>query len=616
MPKTKSAETAAEELSPRAQKIAVGCVGLFALPFAAGGVAAAWMIAASLWSAAVMRDWVETPARLLESDFKQSSDSDGGSTGRATARYEYSFAGQRYESKRVAVDEGSDNIGAYHRDRAAELQAALESGGEFRCYVNPDEPSEAVLFRDLRWGLQAFKAMFALMFGGVGFGILAAIVFGGKKVKERNERQAAEPGRPWLWRDDWAAGLIRPSAAGRRFVTAFALFWNLVSWPVFLLAANTGQMQDRRGVWVAALFPLVGTGLAAWCGYQWLVRLRWGVPRLEMASVPGVLGGTLAGVVHVDRPVRPRDGFALRLACVRSVTEGSGKHRTTREDVVWEQEKRIARDLSGGVGDRTAIPVQFWIPLDLPNSSADDVTWRLEARAETAGVDFAADFELPVYRTEASRADAPEPDAEDDAALAPYEVPPDFATSVRRMGARLERDAPGGRTLLFPLTRNWEMSLFLLVFTVVWTAVTVALFASQAPRVIAWIFAFFDALIVLMTVTTCFRRTRLSFGADGVTSDTRLMGFGRPRSFRPEEIRSLAVDRSGTTFGSRAYRQVTLQSVSGGQRVLVSEIAREADAQALAEEIRRAVGLSESRTQEGRQRMSLEGELPPDLAGR
>ena len=614
----KNSKKSSDEPSPTGQKVAAGCVALFGLPFAAGGLLALWLIAASLSNGVRMQSWVETPATILEAKFDAETDSDGATTGRAKARYQYTFAGRKYEATRVAVDQGADNVGKYQEQRAAELEEILKNkAGKFRCFVNPNDSSEAVLFREVRWGLQAFKAMFAVAFGGVGFGILAAVLFGVGKSKKQNKIKEANPDKPWLWREDWAAGRIRSSAKMLWLATGFAGLWNAISWPLLLLFATQEHIPDRRVFLVVGLFPLVGVGLAAWAGYQWLQRLRWGVSELELAAVPGVLGGALGGVIHVPRSVTPIDGYSLRLACLRTVTEGSGDNRSSREDVVWEREKKIVRDLSGGAGGRTAIPVQFLIPYDLPDSSEENVCWRLKASAETVGVDYSAEFEVPVYKTSASSRKQAADNAESDA-LAPYEAAPDLATAARRMGAIIERDVPGGRTLLFPMTRNLGMSSFLVIFTVVWTAIGVAFLASKAPRIVGWGILAFDLMLVPMTIATCFRRTRISFGLDGLTIDSRVLGFGQPRLFSPGEIERITVERSGTTSGSTTYQKIVLRARTGKDDTVVSEIAHAADAELLAREMREGLGLSpaglsEKRTATGSERISLDAELPPDL---
>src|SRR5437868_6654694 len=56
-----------------------------------------------------------------------------------------------------------------------------------------------------------FLIVFALVFGGVGFGLLIGVFFGSKFKKRRTALQIAHPEEPWLWRKDWASGRIAAS---------------------------------------------------------------------------------------------------------------------------------------------------------------------------------------------------------------------------------------------------------------------------------------------------------------------------------------------------------------------------------------------------------------------
>jgi hypothetical protein len=94
----------------------------------------------------------------------------------------------------------------------------------------------------------------------------------------------------------------------------------------------------------------------------------------------------------------------IRLRCVRRQCTGSGKHRKTSETTLWEDKRRIPGAIRSGEGVR--IPVAIPIPQDASptdaRDSSDRVLWRLEVRSETPGVDFLAQFEVPVFRTEES----------------------------------------------------------------------------------------------------------------------------------------------------------------------------------------------------------------------
>ncbi|MGE0354646.1 MAG: hypothetical protein AB7Q69_15625, partial [Gemmatimonadales bacterium] len=75
-------------------------------------------------------------------------------------------------------------------------------------------------------------AIFALAFGGVGFGMLAALLAGRRRLRRYLARREENPGEPWRWREDWASGRITDSnRSGMIFAWVFAGFWNLIALP-------------------------------------------------------------------------------------------------------------------------------------------------------------------------------------------------------------------------------------------------------------------------------------------------------------------------------------------------------------------------------------------------
>ena len=94
-----------------------------------------------------------------------------------TAEYAYQYGGKQYTGRRVSLY-GSDNVGSFQQDVYRQLSEYRKSGRPFRCYVDPQQPDESILFRDLRWEMIGFQSIFALVFGGVGFGLLAFCLLG------------------------------------------------------------------------------------------------------------------------------------------------------------------------------------------------------------------------------------------------------------------------------------------------------------------------------------------------------------------------------------------------------------------------------------------------------
>jgi hypothetical protein len=122
--------------------------------------------------------------------------------------------------------------------------------------------------------------------------------------------------------------------------------------------------------------------------------------------VPFFPGGHLQGAIHLKLPTSIPHRIDLRLSRKRRIVTGSGKSQTVNEMVLWQDEKSLpAESVTRGFTD-AEIPVDFAIPTDAYESNGDDpndrVYWQLHAKADVPGVDFIDNYELPVFRTEAS----------------------------------------------------------------------------------------------------------------------------------------------------------------------------------------------------------------------
>jgi hypothetical protein len=170
-------------------------------------------------------------------------------------------------------------------------------------FVDPDDPAQAVLNRDLRWGMLMLKAAFALVFGGVGFALMFAARHGGKKLAAEQALEARYPDEPWRSRPEWANGRIAGSTRTAAYAAiAFAALWNLVSLPAATFVPREVAGGNTLAA-VALLFPLVGAGLAAWAIRAWWRLKRFKVATLILSRTPVALGGRLAGSIRVDAEV-------------------------------------------------------------------------------------------------------------------------------------------------------------------------------------------------------------------------------------------------------------------------------------------------------------------------
>ncbi|MCF7733341.1 MAG: DUF3592 domain-containing protein, partial [Akkermansiaceae bacterium] len=172
------------------------------------------------------RGWEEIPCRIEATELKSSRGEDS-TTYQVTASYRYRYQGRVYQGDRVGFSSSSDNIGGFHQRAYRELSSYLaprsgtvevESSGpavrSFRCYVNPDQPEDAVLYRELRWEMQAFMAIFALTFPAVGGGVVAFGWVSFVRLRRERRLQGIHPGEPWRWKPEWTGPAI-PEASGK-----------------------------------------------------------------------------------------------------------------------------------------------------------------------------------------------------------------------------------------------------------------------------------------------------------------------------------------------------------------------------------------------------------------
>lgn len=598
-----------------------GCLMLFALPFAAIGVWMFFQVSGDVGRYLNARGWEETPANITQTKLESSSDSDGGTTYKATAQYEYMYHGRQYIGSRVSIHDGNtsrtmtagrrkvtqgggDNIGAFQQNVDRELQQHKRTGRPFRCYVNPQNPAESVLYRNLRWEMIGFKSIFALVFGGVGFGILIAGIIARRKAKRKQSLAAEHPDEPWLCNPDWADGKVKSSSNMATIgLILFTIVWNVISWPVGLLFVNQAIGKAHPLEWLALIFPAVGVILLIATAVS-VSRLRkYGRSMFEMASVPGVIGGQLAGVIRVSKKVQPEGGFHITLGCIQKTVTGSGDSQSTHETILWQEEQTIARELRQADPERTAIPVLFQIPFDChatDDANANDQTiWRLEAKAKTPGLDYAAAFDLPVFKT-------PESDpnfAIDRSAIAEYAAPENLEEDLRLADVIQTPSLTGeGCRLVFPMARQPGTAFMFTLVGAVFCAVPFVMyfFASGdgwAPKVFAILFGGFFAIIgafmLYIATDLWFYRSVVEASHRGMTVAGGLFGIGRTRQIAVADIAKIEPkSRLSSTKGAskKMYYDIDIILTSGKHVTAGKNVPEKRPAEAVIRQIEQAMG--------------------------
>lgn len=429
----------------------------------------------------------------------------------------------------------------------------------------------------------AYAGMFGVLFSGVGFGMLYLFLRGARITQARDRLRAANPDQPWLWREDWAAGRI-PATTGASAVVlgGCAVLCFVVSAPA-AYAIPQQLAAHNNLVLLVLLFPLTGLILL-----RQAVRAsaRWRVVRgsaFEMDSVPGRVGGTLAGKITLPPDLRPAGNFTLGLRCINRVTSGSGDSSSTWEHVLWNDEQTAS-------SDGAAVPVAFYIAPDTPASDSsnrdNEIVWRLAAGAPTAAGRYDAQFEVPVFKvaqTAAQQREAEAVRASEHQQVERYVHPEASRIAVRQ--------TPGGATeVYFPPLQSPRAALVTAAFTAVWSACFWLIHALQVPLIFLIAWGFFEVILVLLLLSL-FAATRVSVGDGAVDIQKSLLAlvYSHKRIAAGDVADVAAVP--GMTVDNTVYNQLRISYRGNRNYDFADGISDKREADWLADQIRQRLGL-------------------------
>ena len=249
---------------------------LFAVPFGGVGAGASWVLVRMLQDGHRAQEWVRAKATVE-------------SYGQGKVDYRYRFNGVEYRGNRLGANPigGTDDIDSWHDDMNAMLSAAQSGEKPLTVWVNPENPSESMVDREIRWKLVLFTIPFALGFGGVGLGALYVMV---RTLFARSSELEAEP--------DPLARVQAGGGTGVFGIWVFAFFWNVISFPIAFLAVPDAVANGEWLVLLVLIFPLIG------------VLLLWGAINSTLAAIRARFARNDAALPVVPVASHRADGFA------------------------------------------------------------------------------------------------------------------------------------------------------------------------------------------------------------------------------------------------------------------------------------------------------------------
>lgn len=563
--------------------IALLIVGLLFLAVGIGvGV---YGIGAGLVQWQAMQGWRPAEAEVMSTKLQRHRDSDGGVTYEVTCRYRYHYQGKSYIGNRVGISESSDNVGRWHQDWHSRLQAALRRGTPITLWVDPEDPTRAILDRELRWGKLGFQLIFVIIFGGAG----ATVIW--FALRRAPTKIPAPADQPWLANPAWRNGQVRSSAHTVLWTSwGVALFWNVMSSPLVFLVPQEVNDGNRLAL-IGLLFPVVGVGIIVFAIRKALEWRRFGPTALHLVPFPGVVGGNVGGNLELRLPYRASHKFPVSLTCSHLRTyRSSGKTRSS-ETAVWQDEAQ-AKVEPGIRGTRVSF--NFRVPPDQPGSeerSENYHKWALHIRSELPGIDLDRKFTVPVYKTGQSADHVP-------ATSAPQ---PDLATTLPEGVVQVSHVSSGTR-FHYPLFRQLGAAVGMLLVGAMFCG-GVSLMIHQllgdegigaVLALMAIVFGATSAVIVLGGLYMLGNSLTVDIGRRSVVITRRVFGLPFRRYVDQHDIRAVGIAMGlQTSKGSTTIAYYTVKLLlSDGRKVTVGDSLKGASvAEAVKQRISDAVGL-------------------------
>jgi hypothetical protein len=370
----------------------------------------------------------------------------------------------------------------------------------------------------------------------------------------------------------------------------FAVLWNLVSAPLFVLVPR--EIERNPMAAVAVIFPLVGFGSLVWAVMTTLRWRRFGPSRFEMS--PAALGGNCSGTIHTRlapdevRSIR----VLLKLTCLERITKGTGKNRRQTETILWREEYTVPDGQVGFGAFGATIPVRFALPSDARETTvtgrSDGIVWVLAADASIPGVDFKEDFDVPVGRDESSVSFEP--------ARVNVFAPAREAVStmdLAQSGIHVNPTAHGTE-YYFEAARNRSFAAGTTFFLVLWTGFLWLQYVLEAPWIFIVVTGFFELLLLIIVSELWFGSTTVSIGSENVQRRVGMFGTGATRVIPAQSIKKvdLYISMQSTGRTGTPYYEIRATLDTGKHKHLGSGIRNKRHAEWVADRMRKEIGLA------------------------
>ena len=576
-------------------KTGSGCLTIFgSLFFLVGLGIFLWGLVAvyQSWQAS---DWEPVEATIVQVE-QIISHGDDSTTYGVEGSFSYQYQGVNYQSTQLSFNSGTDNIGHYQMDFYQTLSDHFRHEKTITAYVNPDNPSEAVIDRGVRWGMLGFQSIFLVVFGGVGLGIMVLARFSKKKAIKQQAFQQQNPEQPWRWKPEWQSEVIGSNnQAGFYGILFFAVIWNAISIPSAILGMIEFFETYDWPILLVLLFPLVGIGLITASIILYKRWKKFGNCTVQLQEFPLAIGAVNKGHIVIPKSLPSDAKVLLTLTCKEQIQTGSGKNKSTRTNVLWQTDQRVnpvAID-----GEAHELPFTFNIPEGLPEYNDDNhrhkLLWELTAESALPGVDLNNNFLIPAFEiSERKKTPADEFDlfAEEDAADDAIDSFADRGAGGSWENLGLQHSVTNqGNNYYFPALRNKGLSIGLIIFGLIFAAVGLGSTMAGAPMIFLIIFGGLGILITIWGFRMATFRSNLVATGGSLYVKKGHIFLGSEKEIMRNDIKRIYSD-SNMSQNNRKIYQVMLELTNGDKLVLAKNLMVKSDVDSFIEQLKNDLG--------------------------
>jgi len=360
--------------------------------------------------------------------------------------------------------------------------------------------------------------------------------------------------------------------------------------PIFVCIGDLVHPPPRFRIdFAAVLAPLVLIGLdvllLGGAAYLQILRRKTGGSRFELSTLPGKVGGQLAGSIVTGKTVQFSSPVHLTLSCFEISTRGGRSGATC----LWHEEQTLTNNLPADA-DGTRIPIYFDIPSHCSPTQHDKkhVRWRLTLHSPMPGVDYYATFIVPVFKT------ALEQTAIDSAKAYRITNPPPEAP--HGSGVTFTEDSSGGVQIRFAAARHPAMAVQYTSLALIFASTPWILSYYGAGRAATIVFGVVLGLLALVVGLTAwglwFNRSVVSVRMKTMELTRGQLFFSRTLRFNASDITRVRLERTQETQHGPWYCLELSSRKPGHKTVIIADGLFKHDGDRCVAQLGKSLGIS------------------------